>query len=48
MVEGLGTEGRENKCWYDVQDMVEGKEMEGKKDQLGTVEEEGNGVVFYF
>ena len=36
-MEGLGT--RENQCWYDVEDKVEGKGTGGEKDNLGAVEE---------
>ena len=39
----FGDKGRENQCWYDVDDRVEGKGTGGEKDQLGMVEEEGNG-----
>ena len=27
---GFGDKGRENKCWYDVEDRVEGKGMGGE------------------
>ena len=36
MVEGLGT--RENQCWYDVKDRVEGKGSQ--RDQFCVVEED--------
>ena len=41
--EGFGDKGGESRCWYDVDDMLEGKGTGGEKDQLGVVEEEGNG-----
>ena len=34
---GFGDKGRENHCWYDVEDMVNGKGMGSNKDQLGAV-----------
>ena len=40
---GFGDKGRKNQCWYDVEDMVEGKGTGGEKDQLGEVDDEGNG-----
>ena len=40
---GFRDKGRENQCWYDVEDRVEGKGTGGKKDKFGVVEEEGNG-----
>ena len=39
--EGLGEKG--GKSWYDVDDRLDGKGTGGEKDQLGAVEEEGNG-----
>ena len=39
--EGLGEKG--GKSWYDVDDRLDGKGTSGEKDQLGAVEEEGNG-----
>ena len=40
---GFGDKGGESQCWYDVEDMLEGNGTGGEKDQLGAVEEEGNG-----
>ena len=34
---GFGDKGRESWCWYDVEDMLEGKRTGGEKDQLGAV-----------
>ena len=39
--EGLGEKG--GKSWYNVDDRLDGKGTGGEKDQLGAVEEEGNG-----
>ena len=41
--EGFRDKVVESRCWYDVDDMVEGKGTGGEKNQLGVVEEEGNG-----
>ena len=32
---GVGDKGRENQCWYDIEDIVEGKGTGGEKDQFG-------------
>ena len=32
---GFGDKGRENQCWDDVEDMVEGKGTGSEMDQLG-------------
>ena len=40
--EGFEDKGGERRCWYDVDDMLEGKGTGSEKDQLGAVEEEGN------
>ena len=40
---GFRNKGGESRCLYDDRDMLEGKGTGGEKDQLGAVEEEGNG-----
>ena len=40
---GLGDKGGESLCWYDVDEMLDGKGTGDEKDQLGAVQEEGNG-----
>ena len=41
---GLGDKGRENQCWYDVEDRLEGKGTGGEK-RISFEEERNGGEV---